>query len=83
MSINEMKALLEKKEIEKALNEAKEEIDNVVMEEAEKLSQKLVDEGHDPDSFEINTRDYWEGDKLVVELAVVKVESTIEFRLEL
>ena len=79
MSIDEMKALKAQQELQKAINETLSTLDEKITEEAEKLSQELVDSGYDVDDFEIAVDHEHRDGKIQVHLKVVQLARTLVF----
>jgi hypothetical protein len=79
MTIEQMKALKAEQELQKAVNKAISTLDEKIHEEAEKLSQELVDAGYDVDDFEISVESEVRDGKVKVHLKVVQLAKTLVF----
>lgn len=82
MSIADMKALRDKKEMEHKVNTLLASIDRAIEEEAEKLAQELVNEGFDENSFEIQVDHELANNKLIVNFKVIQLAKAIEYELK-
>lgn len=75
LSIEEMK-------VKKALNEVANNLEDICLEEAEKLSQELLNQGYDMDSFELDLDYELKDDTVIVHLRVVQEAKTLQFNLK-
>lgn len=82
MSIADMKAIRDKKEMEHKVNTLLASIDRAIEEEAEKLAQELVNEGFDENNFEIQVDHELANNKLIVNFKVIQLAKTIEYELK-
>lgn len=67
---------------ERLLNKVANTVETICLKEAEKLSQELVDQGYDVDSFELDLGYELEGEAVVVHIDVVQKARTLKFNLK-
>lgn len=81
MTIEDVKAKRAELDIQRAVEETMESVDEQVTEHIEALAQELVDEGYGVDDFEIEVDHFYKDNKLIVHLKVVQVVRAYEFLL--
>jgi hypothetical protein len=79
ITIEQMKVLKAEQELQKVVNKIISTLDEKINEEAEKLSQELVDSGYDVDDFEISVEPEVQDGKIKVHLKVVQLAKTLVF----
>jgi hypothetical protein len=81
ISIDEMKALKEQKQLEELARQATAKLDREIEQQAELLASQLVNSGLDEDSFSIEVETCFRGDELHVEFFVSQLHKSMTFKV--